>query len=77
LKAINFYKNNDVSLKETCKKFNIKSHSNLTYWINSYNFNGVEGLKLKANKKYSVEFKASVVNYYKTHEINPRDLAII
>ncbi|WP_338028480.1 transposase [Fructilactobacillus hinvesii] len=77
IKVVEFYLNNPVSSRETARKFNIKSNTNLLQWIEIYKSEGPLGLKVnRSHKIYSREFKLSVVNYYKTHETSIRLTAL-
>ncbi|WP_188391910.1 helix-turn-helix domain-containing protein, partial [Compostibacillus humi] len=45
--AVEYYLNGEGSLRTTCEKFNISSHSVLRHWINQY----TSGKKIKSTSK--------------------------
>ncbi|MCF6514972.1 helix-turn-helix domain-containing protein [Lactobacillus sp. S2-2] len=77
IEAIKYYLNNTVSLKETAKKYNIKSKTTLSHWIDIYEAKEPNGLEVrKTHRRYSEDFKFNMVNYYKTHESSAHLVAI-
>ena len=59
------------------KKHNIPDESQLRRWINAYKEFGDDGLiRSRQNKKYSFQFKLSVVELYLSSEVSYQELAL-
>lgn len=59
------------------KKFGIASGKDIRKWVNAYKAFGADGLKRsRENKKYTFDFKMSVVELYLTSEISYQELAL-
>ena len=60
--------NDKMSVVELAQKYRVPKRQ-IQYWIQRYRLGGIETLKRKANKrKFSTDFKLSVIDYYQTHE---------
>lgn len=71
------YENGEGGTKYLAKKYCVKSPKSVSTWINAYRTFGNEGLMRKrGNKKYSFEFKRSVVELYLTTEQSYQELAL-
>lgn len=58
-------------------KYGVKSSTNIVKWVKAYKEFGDDGLiRSRQNKKYTFEFKLSVVELYLTTEISYQELAI-
>jgi transposase len=58
-------------------KYGVKSPTNIIKWVKSYKEFGDDGLmRSRQNKKYTFEFKLSVVELYLTTEISYQELAL-
>jgi len=63
--------------KHLAKKYGVKSPTNIIEWVNAYKAFGDEGLmRCRKNKKYTFEFKLSVVELYLTTEVSYQELAL-
>ena len=63
--------------KHLAKKYGVKSPTNIIEWVNAYKEFGDEGLmRCRKNKKYTFEFKLSVVELYLTTEVSYQELAL-
>lgn len=67
LKIVQEYINNDVSYSTLVDKYSLKSHSQISCWLNLYRTFGKDGLKsCKRDKIYSVQFKLNAIELYLT-----------
>ena len=63
--------------KYLANKYGVKSPQNIMKWVKAYKEFGDEGLiRSRQNKKYSFEFKLSVVESYLTSELSYRQIAL-
>ena len=63
--------------KYLSKKYGVASKSGIRKWVNAYKAFGDEGLmRSRNNKKYTFEFKLSVVELYLTTEVSYQELAL-
>ena len=76
MKVVKEYLEGIVSYKDLAKKYSIPDKSNVRRWVNAYESQGYDGLKVKRkNNNYSLDFKLNVVNLYLTGEISYQSLA--
>ncbi len=76
-KVVMEYINNKGSLDDLAAKYGIKSSRNITTWVKTYEKLGDKGIHpLEKRKKYTFEFKLSVVKLYLTTEISYQELAL-
>ncbi len=76
-KVVIDYLNNKGSNKTLANKYGVKSHENIIKWVKSYKQFGEEGIQRSIkNKKYTFEFKLSVVELYLTTEVSYQELAL-
>lgn len=62
------YLNDKMSVVELAQKFCVPERQ-IWHWIQRYRIGGVETLKRKTSKrKFSTDFKLSVIDYYQTHD---------
>lgn len=60
--------NDKMSVVELAQKYRVPKRQ-IQYWIQRYRLGGIETLERKANKrKFSTDFKLSVIDYYQTHD---------
>ena len=65
LKVVQAYLNGEGSYDFLAKKYNISACSKFQSWVAAYRELGKEGLlRSRQNKKYSFQFKLSVVELY-------------
>ena len=70
MKVVKEYLEGNVSYKYLAKKYSIPDKSNVRRWVNAYESQGYDGLKVsRTNNNYSLDFKLNVVNLYLTGEI--------
>lgn len=74
LQAISDYKNGNKSMGQLCKELNCSNVSILT-WIRGYRSQGEDFFNTPKNKKYTKEFKLTVVNDYLLGKGSSYDLA--
>ena len=76
MKVVKEYLEGNVSYKNLAKKYSIPDKSNIRRWVNAYESQGYDGLKVsRTNNKYSLDFKLNVVNLYLTGEMSYQSLA--
>jgi len=77
LKVVQAYLNGEGSYDFLAKKYNISACSKFQSWVAAYRELGKEGLlRSRQNKKYSFQFKLSVVELYLSSEISYQELAL-
>ena len=75
-KVVKEYLEGNVSYKNLAKKYSIPDKSNIRRWVNVYESQGYDGLKVsRTNNNYSLDFKLNVVNLYLTGEMSYQSLA--
>lgn len=75
--VIDFIINNDASLYQAQKKFNINRET-IRIWLYKYNHGGVKNLKnSKKYNKYTGQFKVDVVEYMHEHRFSHKKTSII
>lgn len=75
--VVKAYLNGDGGYTYLAEKFNIPSRTVIKNWVASYREFGEEGLlRSRQNKKYTLDFKLEVVEYYLTTDISYKDLAM-
>ena len=76
MKVVKEYLEGNVSYKNLAKKYSIPDKSNIRRWVNAYESQGYDGLKVsRTNNNYSFDFKLNVVNLYLTGEMSYQSLA--
>ena len=76
IKVVNAYLNNEGSYGCLSKKYGVSDRTIIRRWVNAYNSQGYEGLKVsRKNNNYSLEFKLNVVNLYLKGEMSYQTLA--
>ena len=76
MEVVKEYLEGKVSYKDLAKKYSIPNHSTVRKWVNAYESQGYDGLKVsRNNNNYSLDFKLNVVNLYLTGEISYQSLA--
>lgn len=71
------YMNGKGGYISLCKEYGIPSHKTLERWVFAYKGFGNEGLRRsRERKKYSFEFKLSMVELYLTTEASYQELAL-
>lgn len=71
------YLKGEGSYRYLAQKFNVASDKDIRTWVASYRQFGEEGLlRSRKSKKYTLDFKLEVVEYYLTTEISYKDLAM-
>lgn len=76
-KVVQEYLGHEGSYASLAKKFGIASGKDIRKWVNAYKAFGDDGLKRsRENKKYTFDFKMSVVELYLTSEISYQELAL-
>jgi Transposase and inactivated derivatives len=77
VKLVNEYFDGQISILGLAKKYGLPSQSPIYCWVHEAEANGLEYLiNKKSHKEYSQDFKLSVIEYYKLHEISRLDTAI-
>jgi len=77
VKLVNEYFDGQISILGLSKKYGMPSKSPIYRWIHQAEANGLDYLiSKKSHKEYSQDFKLSVIEYYKLHEISRLDTAI-
>ena len=75
-KVVKEYLEGKISYRELAKKYSIQDSSAVRTWVNAYESQGYDGLKVKRkNNKYTLEFKLNTVNLYLTGEMSYQSLA--
>ena len=76
MKVVKEYLEGNIGYKGLAKKYSIPDHSTVRTWVNTYESQGYEGLKVKRkNNNYSLDFKLNVVDLYLTGEMSYQSLA--
>ena len=71
LKVVKEYLEENIGYKELAKKYSIPDHSTLRTWVNAYESQGYDGLKVSRKKNsYSLDLKLNVVDLYLTGEMS-------
>ena len=77
MKVVKEYLEGNIGYKELAKKYSIPDHSTVRIWVNAYESQGYEGLKVsRKNNSYSLDLKLNVVDLYLTGEMSYQSLAI-
>lgn len=63
-KIVNEYINNNVSINDIMKKYNIENYSIIYNWIKKHGEKTESKVLKSKNKSYSFKFKLNVVEYY-------------
>lgn len=76
MKVVKAYLNNEGGYEFLAKKYGISNESIVRRWVNAFNSQGYEGLKVsRKNNNYSFEFKKNIVKLYLTGEMSYQELA--
>ena len=76
IKVVKAYQKNEGGYEFLAKKYGISNESIVRRWINAFNSQGYDGLKVsRKNNNYSFEFKKNIVKLYLTGEMSYQDLA--
>ena len=76
-KVVQAYLDHEGSYVSLAKEFGIASGKDIRKWVNAYKAFGDDGLiRSRENKKYTFDFKMSVVELYLTSEISYQKLAL-
>ena len=76
LKVVKEYLEGNISYKESAKKYSIPDKHTVRTWVNAYESQGYEGLKVsRKNNSYSLDLKLNVVDLYLTGEMSYQSLA--
>ena len=76
MKVVKEYLEGNISYKELAKKYSIPDKASVRMWVNAYESQGYDGLKVsRRNNNYSLDFKLNVVNLYLTGEMSYQNLA--
>ena len=76
-KAVMEYINGKNGYRRICKDYNIPDKHILREWVDKYKKFGDDGLRRsREKKKYTFEFKLSVVELYLTTEVSYQELAL-
>ena len=76
MKVVKEYLEGNISYKELSKKYSIPDKHIVRTWVNAYESQGYDGLKVsRTNNNYSLDFKINVVNLYLTGEMSYQSLA--
>lgn len=66
IKIVLEYLDGRLGFTNLAKKYDVKSKTQIRYWVNAYKNHGVEGLiKKETNAVYSVQFKLDVLSFMK------------
>ena len=75
-KVVKEYLEGKISYRELAKKYSIQDSSAVRTWVNAYESQGYDGLKVKRkNNNYSLDFKLNVVDLYLTGEMSYQELS--
>ena len=75
-KVVKEYLEGKISYRELAKKYSIPDNSTVRRWVNAYESQGYDGLKVsRSNNNYSLDFKLNVVDLYLTGEMSYQNLA--
>lgn len=76
IKVVKEYLEGNIGYKGLAKKYSIPDHSTVRTWVNVYESQGYEGLKVsRKNNSYSLNLKLNIVDLYLTGEMSYRSLA--
>ena len=76
-KVVQAYLNGEGSYTHLAEKYGVKNKRQVLNWVHSYNELGDNGLiRSRQNKKYSFQFKLSVVELYLLSEVSYQELAL-
>ena len=76
-KVVLEYLNGSIGYIPLAKKYDIKSHSNIEFWVAKYKKYGDEALRRsRKNNEYFLEKKIFVVELYLTSELSYNDIAL-
>ncbi len=76
MKLVKEYLEDKISYNELAKKYNIRDKHTIRTWVNAYQSQGYDGLKVsRKNNSYSLDFKLNVVRLYLTGEMSYQSLA--
>ena len=76
-KVVQAYLNGEGSYTHLAEKYGVKNKRQVLNWVHSYNEFGDNGLiRSRQNKKYSFQFKLSVVELYLSSEVSYQELAL-
>lgn len=76
LKMIQKHLNGEGVYSYLAKKYRVKDKSQIRKWVHAYKEFGEEGLlRIRQNKKYSVQFKLDARELYQTSEMSYREVA--
>lgn len=76
MKVVKAYLNNEGGYEFLAKKYGISNESIVRRWINAFNSQGYDGIKVsRKNNNYSFEFKQNIVKLYLTGEMSYQELA--
>ena len=75
-KLVKEYLESKISYNELAKKYSIRDKKTIRVWVNAYESQGYDGLKVsRTNNSYSLEFKLKVVKLYLTGEMSYQSIA--
>ena len=75
-KLVKEYLESKISYNELAKKYSIRDKKTIRVWVNAYESQGYDGLKVsRRNNSYSLEFKLKVVKLYLTGEMSYQSIA--
>ena len=76
IKVVKEYLEGNIGYKDLAKKYSIPDNSTIRRWVNAYESQGYDGLKVsRSNNNYSLDFKLNVVDLYLTGEMSYQNLA--
>ena len=76
IKVVKEYLEGNIGYKGLAKKYSIPDHSTVRTWVNVYESQGYEGLKVsRKNNSYSLNLKLNIVDLYLTGEMSYQSLA--
>ena len=76
MKVVKEYLEGNISYKELVKKYSIPDKITVRTWVNIYESQGYDRLKVsRRNNNYSLDFKLNVVNLYLKGEMSYQNLA--
>ena len=76
IKVVREYLEGNIGYKGLAKKYSIPDNSTVRRWVNAYESQGYDGLKVsRSNNNYSLDFKLNVVDLYLTGEMSYQNLA--
>ena len=76
IKVVKEYLEGNIGYKDLAKKYSIPDNSTVRRWVNAYESQGYDGLKVsRSNNNYSLDFKLNVVDLYLTGEMSYQNLA--